>query len=842
MIKYCQGCGAPLQEEDPNKRGFIPKIDPAADKLYCKRCFRLNNYNELPKILATNKEYEAVVDDLLTKNGLIVLIVDLFDFTGTFIPKILDKLRNKNVILVANKLDLLPKSVKIEHIVDWLSYMVNRMFFRADAIHVVSSKKGYYLDDLMNTIDYLRKGRDVYFMGCANVGKSSLINALLKRFTKSEKDLISTSPVPGTTLNSIKIPFFIDNKAFIDTPGLINENNILSKILPASYDKIMPNTEIKPQTFQIKPGNTIFFGALAQITLLEGEGVSFTCYFSSNVAIHRRKAEGSLEFLNKHGGEILTPPTRDEFLSLEYEEKTFEASTNKKEDIVISGLGFVAINKKAKVLVKIIKKTDAEPTNDGYSFGGWYTDVNCTTAYDFNLPVNTDITLYARWLAKYTVSFDTDGGSTVESQTVVTGNKATKPAVNPTKKGYNFVGWYTDNTYTTEFDFENTIITDNTSIIRLNGYTFNKISTLEGLTTGYYVIGGYISNSNEYKYMISDMNTTKSFKSSDNPTEFYEIKLKGNSVTIKNSKNMYIISNTEKSVSLSEKEKTIFTPVVNADGFKLKVTGSLNFQFNPSAKIFTSYTSKQQDLTLFKAQNVKPFYVTFKGPNNEELNKEEMLPHQKAPEFEAPNKPGHKFMGWYNEATDAKYDFTTELSEETVLVAKYEALTSAELFEQLEIKNQLAYHWQTEDSTTYTIDNVSLRFGVNLTEEMKSLEGVKFGAILAKKVDVANINLSEYARACASAAEVVAGDPNLKYLEFTNIAAEGGMTSLRLDNLDSALAEEFVVVIYMEYNGKLYVTEQKIASVKVIASEYLKSDLEILKNEQIKGSLNQLSK
>lgn len=491
------------------------------------------------------------------------------------------------------------------------------------------------------------------------------------------------------------------------------------------------------------------------------------------------------------------------------------------------------------------------PVKDGYQFDGWYTDVNCTDKYDFNTVVSADLTLYAKWLAKYTVSFDTDGGSTVESQTVVTGNKATKPAVNPTKKGYNFVGWYTDNTYTTEFDFENTIITDNTtiyakfedaSIIRLNGYTFNKISTLEGLTTGYYVIGGYISNSNEYKYMISDMNTTKSFKSSDNPTEFYEIKLKGNSVTIKNSKNMYIISNTEKSVSLSEKEKTIFTPVVNADGFKLKVTGSLNFQFNPSAKIFTSYTSKQQDLTLFKAQNVKPFYVTFKGPNNEELNKEEMLPHQKAPEFEAPKKPGHKFVGWCKEGTDTIYDFNSEIQEDVVLVAKYEALTPAELFEQLEIKNQLAYHWQTEDSTTYTIDNVSLRFGVNLTEEMKSLEGVKFGAILAKKTDVANINLSEYARACASATEVVAGDPNLKYLEFTNIAAEGGMTSLRLDNLDSAIAEEFVVVIYMEYNGKLYVTEQKIASVKVIASEYLKSDLEILKNEQIKGSLNQLSK
>lgn len=489
------------------------------------------------------------------------------------------------------------------------------------------------------------------------------------------------------------------------------------------------------------------------------------------------------------------------------------------------------------------------PVKDGYQFDGWYTDVNCTDKYDFNTVVSADLTLYAKWLAKYTVSFDTDGGSTVESQTVVTGNKATKPAVNPTKKGYNFVGWYTDNTYTTEFDFENTIITDNTtiyakfedtSIIRLNGYTFNKISTLEGLTTGYYVIGGYISNSNEYKYMISDMNTTKSFKSSDNPTEFYEIKLKGNSVTIKNSKNMYIISNTEKSVSLSEKEKTIFTPVVNADGFKLKVTGSLNFQFNPSAKIFTSYTSKQQDLTLFKAQNVKPFYVTFKGPNNEELNKEEMLPHQKAPEFEAPNKPGHKFMGWYNEATDAKYDFTTELSEETVLVAKYEALTPAELFEQLEIKNQLAYHWQTEDGTTYKIDNVSLRFGVNLTEEMKSLEGVKFGAILAKKVDVANINLSEYARECTSAAEVVAGDPNLKYLEFTNIAAEGGMTSIRIDDIGASYDTKIVVVIYMEYNGKLYLTEATIGSFKSIASEYLNLNLDL--SQDVINSLTQIVK
>lgn len=493
----------------------------------------------------------------------------------------------------------------------------------------------------------------------------------------------------------------------------------------------------------------------------------------------------------------------------------------------------------------------AEPTNDGYSFCGWYTDVNCTTAYDFDLPVNTDITLYAKWLAKYTVSFDTDGGSTVESQTVVTGNKATKPAVNPTKKGYNFIGWYTDNTYTTEFDFEKAIITDNTtiyakfedaSIFKLDGYTFSKISTLEELTTGYYVIGGYNEKANTNYYMGEISGDI--FSADATYKNYYGIKVENGKLLIQDLNDNYLNLVAEKKVELSKPKKTYFEPKMVDDEFQFIINDSLSFQFNPDSPRFTAYklTSKLGNLVLYKAKGVTPINVTYKDLKGNELAKDQLLPKQKPSNLKGPALPGHKFIGWCKEGTDTIYDFNAEIQEDVVLVAKYEALTPAELFEQLEIKNQLAYHWQTEDGTTYKIDNVSLRFGVNLTEEMKSLEGVKFGAILAKKEDVANINLSEYARECTSAAEVVAGDSNLKYLEFTNIAAEGGMTSLRLDNLDSALAEEFVVVIYMEYNGKLYVTEQKIASVKVIASEYLNKKVDLdLTDDQIK-SLNQLSK
>ena len=44
---------------------------------------------------------------------------------------------------------------------------------------------------------------------------------------------------------------------------------------------------------------------------------------------------------------------------------------------------------------KLVKPVD--PTRDGYTFGGWYTDEACTQAYDFSTPVTADLTLYAKW-------------------------------------------------------------------------------------------------------------------------------------------------------------------------------------------------------------------------------------------------------------------------------------------------------------------------------------------------------------------------------------------------------------------------------------------------------------
>ena len=109
-------------------------------------------------------------------------------------------------------------------------------------------------------------------------------------------------------------------------------------------------------------------------------------------------------------------------------------------------------------------KKPANPTADGYTFGGWYTDKDCKNAFDFSAPVTSDITLYAKWAKNapvtHTVTFDANGhGKAPDAQEVEDGKKAKKPS-NPTADGYTFGGWYTDKDCKNAFDFSKPVTED----------------------------------------------------------------------------------------------------------------------------------------------------------------------------------------------------------------------------------------------------------------------------------------------------------------------------------------------------------------------------------------------
>lgn len=102
----------------------------------------------------------------------------------------------------------------------------------------------------------------------------------------------------------------------------------------------------------------------------------------------------------------------------------------------------------------------SDPSETGYTFGGWFTDENCTSAYNFSSVVNTHRTLYAKWTPKeYTLTFNKNGeiwgdasADATKTRKIVfdqtysstyNSNQGAIPSM-AVKNGYYFKGWYTE--------------------------------------------------------------------------------------------------------------------------------------------------------------------------------------------------------------------------------------------------------------------------------------------------------------------------------------------------------------------------------------------------------------
>lgn len=105
---------------------------------------------------------------------------------------------------------------------------------------------------------------------------------------------------------------------------------------------------------------------------------------------------------------------------------------------------------------KTAPSTDKAPIVDtGYEFLYW-TLKGSDTKYDSNAAVQHSITLVPK-TTKIAIAVFVTQGTEIESQTGPIGFVAEKPGTDPKRMGYTFDGWYTDETYTTEFAFDDTM-------------------------------------------------------------------------------------------------------------------------------------------------------------------------------------------------------------------------------------------------------------------------------------------------------------------------------------------------------------------------------------------------
>ena len=319
-MKKCLGCGVELQNENILNVGYTPNID----NNYCMRCFKVKNYGETTSIDKNDEDYIEILKKISKTKDLVVYVIDILN-----IRENLDDIREfiqNDVILVLNKRDILPKSVKEEKIVNRIQEKYNFL-----DIVVVSSLNNYNLDLLMSKIYKNKKSNDVYFIGETNAGKSSLINKIVGNYSEKIGDL-TESFMPETTLDKIKIRLN-DELTLIDTPGIVDNQNIINYVEKKYYKALNTKKEIRPKTFQIMKNQSIIIGDFFRIDYLEGDRNSFTFYVPNGIKVKR------VSF--RH----------DILRDLAYRE--FDLKFH--EDLVIYGLGFIKIVINGKIGIYLNK-------------------------------------------------------------------------------------------------------------------------------------------------------------------------------------------------------------------------------------------------------------------------------------------------------------------------------------------------------------------------------------------------------------------------------------------------------------------------------------------------------
>ena len=347
----CFGCGATIQSDNEKHIGYVPKSAMNNENVLCQRCFQLKNYHRLQESHMTKDDFLNILQKIGEKDCLVVYMIDLFDFQGSLIQGLMRHIAYNDVLVLANKRDILPKSVKEKKLEHWVRRQLKEEGIKPLDVIVTSGKKNMNLDHIYESILELRKGRDVYVVGVTNVGKSTFINSLLKHYAQVEDEyLITVSEFPGTTLNLIEIPLD-DQTTLYDTPGIINETQMTHLLNVKDIKKIIPQSELRPMGYQLNTMQTLYFGGLGRIDYLQGEKASFIAYFSKNLKIHRTKTINADDLYNRHQAlqyEIEGIETISQM-------KTYEFTLPRgKCDIVISGLGFITINSNGgKVSVKV---------------------------------------------------------------------------------------------------------------------------------------------------------------------------------------------------------------------------------------------------------------------------------------------------------------------------------------------------------------------------------------------------------------------------------------------------------------------------------------------------------
>ncbi|ATZ16353.1 hypothetical protein JN01_0606 [Entomoplasma freundtii] len=338
----CHGCGADLQNLHQSKIGYSEKLT----NQYCLRCFKMKHYKVVIPQEITPAQFTEQLASLLVKpnelkHRLFYYVIDIFDIELSRNHYLETLLANEKVTILVNKVDLMPKAVKRLKLQKYFQDLFATSPLTNYQVFLVSKNNTNSLKFLQKQLEK-QNTNEQYFIGHSNVGKSSLINALLKQNKQSEN--LVTAPSFHTTLNFLPVKIN-DYLTIIDTPGLNREDAWNYYVTPNDLKYLHFQKELLQYTYQIESGQSLIIGGLISVNFSfpAEQKIDLHYYAYQHLDIHRTKTNKSNDYLQKHQLE-LHPEPQAELINnhfLTYQPK-IDVKT-KRFDLSLGNLGWINV-------------------------------------------------------------------------------------------------------------------------------------------------------------------------------------------------------------------------------------------------------------------------------------------------------------------------------------------------------------------------------------------------------------------------------------------------------------------------------------------------------------------
>jgi ribosome biogenesis GTPase A len=215
-------------------------------------------------------EYQRAVKAAVNEAAVVWLIVDIIDFAGSFTPQLVELAGGKPLVVVANKVDLLPERAIRSETRSWVQAQVPV----GVRVALTSSRTGEGIRDLLAGTRALSAGRrsesvKVAVIGVTNTGKSSLTGKLLSAGGRGIPPTISK--FPGTTLGILRRSLPENGLELLDTPGVIPPGRVSDLLCEECLKAVIPARGVSTKLFGLTPGQSLLLGGLSTVQVKEVE-------------------------------------------------------------------------------------------------------------------------------------------------------------------------------------------------------------------------------------------------------------------------------------------------------------------------------------------------------------------------------------------------------------------------------------------------------------------------------------------------------------------------------------------------------------------------------------------